>query len=84
MESSGNSACNCPTAVDGGVGQRGDAEEQLVFARVGLAAVAAKGVDHAGVETLEGFENADAGGKGRQRRAALRQKDPAAIIAARK
>ena len=48
----------------GRVGEGGDAEEKLVVASVGLAAVAAEGFDHAGVEALEGLEDGDAGGEG--------------------
>jgi len=51
----------------GGVGKRGNSEEQFNLACVGLAAVAAEGVDHAQVHFFEGLEDADAGRKGRQR-----------------
>ena len=51
----------------GGVVEGGNTEEQFIFAQVGLAAVAAKGVDHAQVDSFEGLEDADAGGKGGQR-----------------
>ena len=38
--------------------------------------MAAEGVDHAGVETLEGLEDADAGRKGRQRGLPRIEKEP--------
>jgi len=49
---------------DGGVVEGGDAEEKFVVAGVGLAAMAAEGVEHGGVEAFEGFEDGDAGGEG--------------------
>ncbi len=61
---------------DGGVVERGDAEEEFVGARVILAAVAAKGIEHAGVDALEGLENADAGEEGWERRAARGNENP--------
>ena len=64
-----------PELFDGGggrVGERGNAEEYLVLPGVALAAVATEGIDHAGIEPLEGFENADAGSKGSKLRAAAR------------
>ena len=61
---------------DGGVVEGGNAEEQLVVAGVGLAAVAAEGVEHRGVESFERLEDGDAGGEGGERGAAGGDEDP--------
>ena len=54
-----------PHSLNGWIGERGHAEEQLVLARVVLAAMAAEAVDHPRIESLEGFKYADARRKGR-------------------
>ncbi len=54
---------------DGWLIGRGDAEEKFEFAGEVLAAMGAKGFEHPRVETFERFENRDARGEWRQRRA---------------
>jgi len=61
---------------DGWVLEGGNAEEKLVIAGVGLAAMAAEGVQHCGVKPLEGLEDGDAGGEGGKRGAAGGDEDP--------
>ena len=60
---------------NGWVVERRSAEQQFIFARVILPAVAAEGIHHAGVEALQRFENADARGKRRDGRAPLCDED---------
>src|SRR6202034_1976148 len=59
--------------ADGRVVQRGDAEQQLVLAGVGLAAMAAKGIEHCRVQAFERLQDADSGGVGSKRSAAGEQ-----------
>ena len=56
----------------GGIVERGDAEEDFVWAGVILAAVAGEGFGHAGIDAVDRLEDADGRGKvgGREARAA--------------
>ena len=51
------------TAATAGSSRDETPNSSSIFAGVALAAMAAEGIDHAGVESLEGFEDADAGGE---------------------
>ena len=58
----------------GGIVERGDAEEDFVWTGVVLAAVAGEGFGHAGIDAVDGLEDADGRGKVGSREARAAQK----------
>ncbi len=62
----GKFAFELPHGGNGGVIESRDAKENFVSARISLAAVRAKRIEHAGVDALQRLENGDTGHKGRE------------------